>query len=113
MGSGLGLVRRKTSCLAATRYTNTSIWAARGRGLQGGCAAVAGERRTHEQVCELAQALECRGALRPRRVGRDRGRERGAVVGDIDGGVGEEVEHACGLARLLAAERREVELRLG
>ena len=109
----MGLVRRKTSCLAATRYTNTSIWAARGRGLQGGCGAVAGGRRTHEQVCELAQALERRGALRPRRVGRDRGRERGAVVGDIDGGVGEEVEHACGLARLLAAERREVELRLG
>ena len=81
--------------------------------MQGDCGAVAGERRTDEQVCELAQALERRGPLRPRRVGRDRGRERGAVVGDVDGGVGEKVERACGLARLLAAERREVKLRLG
>ena len=63
-------------------------------------------------MCELAQALERRGPLRPGRVGRDRGRECGALVRYVDGGVGEEVEHARGLTRLLAAERRQVELRL-
>merc|ERR1719424_1582935 len=88
-----------------------------GRGVERGDAEILeveqeDELLANEQVCELAQALERRGPLRPRRVGRDRGRERGAVVGDVDGGVGEEVERACGLARLLAAERREVELRL-
>ena len=81
--------------------------------MQGGCRAGARARRTDEQVSELAQALERRGPLRPSTlVGRVEGRCDGTVVRDVDGGVGEEVERACGLTGLLAAERRQVELRL-
>ena len=81
--------------------------------LQGGCRAGARARRTDEQVSELAQALERRGPLRSSTlVGRVEGRCDGAVVRDVDGGVGEEVERACGLTGLLTAERRQVELRL-
>ena len=80
--------------------------------MQGGCRADARARRTDEQVSELAQALERRGPLRPLRVGRVEGRCDGTVVRDVDGGVGEEVKRACGLTGLLAAERRQVELRL-
>ena len=82
--------------------------------MQGGCRAGARARRTDEQVSELTQALECRGPLRPSTlVGRVEGRCDGTVVRDVDGGVGKQVERACGLAGLLAAERRQVELRLG
>ena len=82
--------------------------------MQGGCRAGARARRTDEQVSELTQALECRGPLRPSTlVGRVEGRCDGTVVRDVDGGVGEQVERACGLTGLLAAERRQVELRLG
>ena len=82
--------------------------------MQGGCRAGARARRTDEQVSELTQALECRGPLRPSTlVGRVEGRCDGTVVRDVDGGVGEEVKRACGLTGLLAAERRQVELRLG
>ena len=81
--------------------------------MQGGCRAGARARRTDEQVSELAQAFERGGPLRPLRVGRVEGRCDGTVVRDVDGGVGEEVKRACGLTGLLAAERRQVELRLG
>ena len=82
--------------------------------MQGGCRADARARRTDEQVSELAQALERRGPLRSSTlVGRVEGRCDGTVVRDVDGGVGEEVKRACGLTGLLAAERRQVELRLG
>ena len=81
--------------------------------MQGGCRVDARARRTDEQVSELAQALERRGPLRPSALGRVEGRCDGTVVRDVDGGVGEEVKRACGLTGLLAAERRQVELRLG
>ena len=82
--------------------------------MQGGYRAGARARRTDEQVSELAQALERRGPLRSSTlVGRVEGRCDGTVVRDVDGGVGEQVERACGLTGLLAAERRQVELRLG